>query len=98
MQKDAIPEGTVHEFATDVDGSLKFLLWMKDDQSKLYLTATSDVVVPLDKAIFWHSRTDWFRPPKSTRLLANSDETKIHTFNVTHDMTQVQWQFKERVF
>lgn len=91
IEREAIPEGTVHEFATDVDGNLKFLLWIKDDQTKLYLTSTSDVAVPLDKPIFWHARTDWFRPPKSTRLLANSDETKIHVFDVANDLTRVFW-------
>ena len=52
-------------------------------EGAVYLTVDGPgpFTIPSDKTLFRMPAADWFKPPKSTRLLAKEEEKWLHVFN-----------------
>lgn len=56
---------------------------------QVFLTAARAMTIPADEVLFKLASGDWFKPPKSTRLLASDSENHLHVFEVHTDEAMV---------
>ena len=57
-----------------------------EENAMIYLEAKEGMTVPSNKALFKMGQCEWFKPPKSTRLLNNESERCLHIFEVRSDL------------
>ena len=64
-----------------------------DEPAKLYLVAKEECEVPAKESLLAHGNCEWIKPPKSTRMLSNPEEKRLHTFEIRDDLQKVAWYF-----
>ena len=69
------------------------LVHHETDGYQLFVEATKPLTLPKDKALFRTGPADWFKPPKSTRLLANESEKTLYVFECRCDLKLVTCHF-----
>ena len=69
-------------------------------EAAVYLTVDGPgpVRISSDKTIFKMPAADWFKPPKSTRLLANEGEKWLHVFELNSDEAAVTQRLFRNIF
>ena len=79
---------TTHTCATEIKG-LNLVMDLGDgelDSLKVYLQAQESLTVKAkEKALFKMGAADWYKPPKSTRLLASDNEKHLYVFELNSD-------------
>ena len=81
-----------HACTSDIENlSLHIVQSEGDGNPTIYLEANEDMTVPTNKPVFKVGASDWFKPPKSTRLLANEAERSLYLFEVRSDLVKVAW-------
>ena len=81
-----------HTCTSDIENlSLHIVQSEGDENPTIYLEANEDMTVPTNKPVFKVGASDWFKPPKSTRLLANEAERSLYLFEVRSDLVKVAW-------
>ncbi|CAJ1456696.1 unnamed protein product, partial [Effrenium voratum] len=79
---------TTHTCATEIKG-LNLVMGLGDgelDSLKVYLQAQESLTVKAkEKALFKMGAADWYKPPKSTRLLASDNEKHLYVFELNSD-------------
>ncbi|CAJ1379393.1 unnamed protein product [Effrenium voratum] len=74
---------TTHTCATEIKG-LNLVMGLGD--LKVYLQAQESLTVKAkEKALFKMGAADWYKPPKSTRLLASDNEKHLYVFELNSD-------------
>ena len=62
------------------------------EKLRVFLHASEPITFrPYDKPIFKMGACDWFKPPKSTRLLASDSEKYLYLFECHSDMVKATW-------
>ena len=87
-------QGEQHRFPSKYN-SFEFLLLVagSDEPAKLYLVAKEECEVPAKESLLAHGNCEWIKPPKSTRMLSNTEEKRLHTFEIRDDLQKVAWYF-----
>ena len=88
MKKDGLTN-IQHTCSSEIPDVCLHLVHHETDGYQLFVEATKSMTLPKDKALFRTGPADWFKPPKSTRLLANETEKFLYVFECRSDLQLV---------
>ena len=88
MKKDGLTN-IQHTCSREIPDVCLHLVHHETDGYQLFVEATKSMTLPKDKALFRTGPADWFKPPKSTRLLANETEKFLYVFECRSDLQLV---------
>lgn len=80
--------GSIHECASEIP-NVNLHVAQQGDEVKVFMSVKRAMTVPADQVLFKMAAADWFKPPKSTRLLASDSELWLHVFELHTDEAPV---------
>lgn len=80
--------GSVHECNAEIP-NVTINIAQQGESVQVFLTVARAMTVPANELLFKMASADWFKPPKSTRLLASDTEKHLHVFELHTDEAPV---------